>query len=675
MKRLFTSLFLLAIFLFLPINNIHAQESTGIIVKIKENHSLGEVLNESIRVQSTQNKPSFTVGDFRALFNRDVVSLFSDDKRLSRYFVYRGSINTQEAINLFKKLSAVEYAEPDYTMQLAALPNDPLYPSQYHLPKMSAPQAWDKTTGSSDVIVAVIDSGVDYTHPDIAPNMWHDANGYVGYDFGENDHYPMDIQGHGTHIAGTIGSVGNNNEGTTGINWHVKIMAVKAIGRNTVITPTSTVASSIIYAADNGAKVINMSFGAPYIRSQTVINAINYAWSKGAVLVSSAGNEICPLWFPANQEHVIAAGATDQNDNHPGFSCTGDKLELTAPSVNIISIERGGGYTSGDNNTGTSYSAAMVSGAAALVFSSNLSYTNADVVNRIDSTADDLGTPGRDPIFGFGRINLARAVGNISNVNPTLTPTNTPTSVPTPTTIPNTCSYKSVAYIKDENGNLHDLSGDIGLRLKYKFTTHDGNYHEGNEYFNHGSIGPKYVSLDPNYQNVPVELILHYDRSKYDLQESNTYCTDNGSSSCVSAKNQTVVLNFSCGADNEYGYILRVRPIPQPTQPPAAQLTLRINVGEGTTVRTGQIIKLCYSVPYAGRFTFTTVTDTWSKKYAYHDDGTGDCLTRQIISPYGKHTYQIEMDGQVRETYLFVTRGYEPGNNSSSIEQSPIIME
>jgi hypothetical protein len=92
-------------------------------------------------------------------------------------------------------------------------------------------------------------------------------------------------------------------------------------------------------------------------------------------------------------------------------------------------------------------------------------------------------------------------------------------------------------------------------------------------------------------------------------------------------------------------------------------------------VRTGQIIKLCYSVPYAGRFTFTTVTDTWSKKYAYHDDGTGDCLTRQIISPYGKHTYQIEMDGQVRETYLFVTRGYEPGNNSSSIEQSPIIME
>jgi subtilisin family serine protease len=402
----------------LPLHN------SEIIIKLKSGKKIEDIFKQ-------KNLP-FIRSQFD-YFSNKFASTQNTKQKLSQFVIYRHANSViSDVMTVLKNNEAVEYVEPNYVFQMAAVPNDPKFYQQYYLQKIQAPAAWDKTTGSHTVIVAVIDSGIDSTHPDIAQNIWHDSNGHAGYNFGDNNYDTSDSIGHGTHIAGVIGAVGNNNLGISGTNWSVQIMPVKVVGKNS-LTPSSTVAEAIMYATDHGANVINMSFGAPYIHSQVVTDAIEYAWSKNVILVASAGNKvvgICPIWFPANLPHVVAAGGTDQNDNHPDYSCTGNELDITAPASNIISIDRGGGYTNGVSNTGTSYSAAVTSGSFALLLSTNPNMNNQEAVNRLEATADDLGTPGYDPLFGFGRINLARAVSSV----PT-TPTPVPSILPTPTPV------------------------------------------------------------------------------------------------------------------------------------------------------------------------------------------------------------------------------------------------
>lgn len=643
-------------FLSIPVS---AQEHTGdIIVKFKNNTNVGQAIGDSIKSFNDKvDKDHFTVSNFKSIVNNSNSKYFSSDSSINKVYKFRNNkVSLNESLQMLRKMSVVDYAEPDYTFNLSAIPNDADYGKQWHLSKMSAPQAWDKTTGSHSIIVAVIDSGVDYNHPDLSANMWRNTSGHVGYDFGENDNDPMDVQGHGTHMAGVIGAVGNNNNGVTGINWNVKIMAVKAVGTNAVLAPSSTVASSIIYAADNGARVINMSFGAPGVYSQTVANAIEYAYSKNVILVSSAGNYVCPVWFPANHPKVIAAGATDQNDNHPGFSCEGDALDLTAPSVNIISTEKGGGYTTGQNNTGTSYSAAMVSGAAALVLASQPSLSNTDVINRLQSTADDLGAQGRDNTFGYGRINLARAVGVQGNPYPTRYPTQPPQA----------CTFKLTAVTRDQHGNiLHNTAQGAGLSMNWNYTTQQGTYVSGTSYFTNGKYDPEEFALDNGMKNALVNVTFQYNSSNWNLQ-NRTYCSNKTSSqSCSYAQHLTVKFYFVCGGRVEYGWHVEpVRPVePMPTilyptptvnPPQNNQLSVYTSVGEGAQVQIGQIIKVCYTVPRPGKFTFSRITNTWTRNNSYYDDGRGDCFVARIANPAGRHTYRIEMSGEVRETYVNV---------------------
>lgn len=277
---LFGICLLLVVSLF-SFNQVQAQENaTGVVVKLRSHSDLRTMISSMAQLKTYNNQnTSLNSTQFKSLFG-------------NYYLVKNTNVPVETLLSQLKQNSNVEYAERDQNLTFAAIPNDPLYSSQYHHSLMNAPVAWDRTTGSNSVIIAIVDTGVDYTHPDLAPNMWHNASNEVGYDFGDGDNDPMDIQGHGTHMAGVVGAVGNNATGVTGINWNVKIMAVKVVGINALSAPTSTVANGIRFAADNGARVINMSFGAPGIYSQTIVDAINYAYSKGAVIIASSGNYV-----------------------------------------------------------------------------------------------------------------------------------------------------------------------------------------------------------------------------------------------------------------------------------------------------------------------------------------------------------------------------------------------
>ena len=277
-----------------------------------------------------------------------------------------------EAVAELKQHPDVRYAEPNYIYRLAATPNDPLYGQLWGLNQASdhdidAPEAWDVETGDPNVIVAVVDSGVAYEHPDLILNRWvnddpsgggdNDANGFPddthGWDFVQNDNTPYDYNGHGTHVAGTISGRGNNAIGVTGVNWDTTIMPLRAGNENGGLTNTA-IASAFNYACNNGAHVVNGSFGGGAI-SQTIYNAI--ASCPGMLFVFAAGNggvdgvgddnDVTPQ-YPCAYDRTTSAGpalanivcvaATDTNDALTDFSNFGaSSVHLAAPGDEILS--------------------------------------------------------------------------------------------------------------------------------------------------------------------------------------------------------------------------------------------------------------------------------------------------------------------------------------------------
>ncbi|MBU1178548.1 S8 family serine peptidase [Patescibacteria group bacterium] len=351
--------------------------------------------------------------------------------------------DVQRIVTEYKNDPAIEYAEPNYKVETSRTPNDPYlsssgtwgqaYDDLWGLKKISAEYAWDVNVGSADVVVAVIDTGVDYNHEDLADNIWantdevasngidDDGNGYVddvyGYDFYNGDADPIDDHGHGTHCSGTIAAVTNNNKGVAGTSWNSQIMGVKFLGANGSGW-LSDAALSIKYAADNGADVLSNSWGG-WGRSQTLQDAINYAYSKGTVFVAAAGNSNWDTsdYQPAGMENVITVAATDYTDSRASFSNYGDEVDVAAPGVDILSLKAVGtsmGSAVGDKYTrasGTSMACPHVAGAAALIWSESPNYTNQEVEQVLETTADDLGDIGFDPYFGHGRINALAALG------------------------------------------------------------------------------------------------------------------------------------------------------------------------------------------------------------------------------------------------------------------------
>jgi thermitase len=302
---------------------------------------------------------------------------------------------TEQALARDPRIKFVERnraVSPDFVV------NDPSFASQWHLAKIAAPKAWDLAAGGTGIVVAVVDSGVDGAHPELSSRM------VSGYNFYSNNTNTSDVHGHGTWVAGTVAAAGNNTVGVAGVAWQAKIMPVR-VSNSSGVAYISAIASGIIWAADHGARVVNASFSG-LASSPTISNAAQYARSKGAVFVASAGNCGC-LDGTAENPYVLSVGATDANDNLASFSSRGNYVDLSAPGTSILTTNRGGGYI---RVQGTSFSSPVVAGVIALMRKANSTLSPANLVTLVKANADDRGTAGWDSSFGYGRVNAWRAV-------------------------------------------------------------------------------------------------------------------------------------------------------------------------------------------------------------------------------------------------------------------------
>jgi len=347
-------------------------------------------------------------------------------------------VSVEEAIIELKENPNVEYAYPNYIREAYYTPSDPRFPEQWALPKINAPEAWDIIDGCPDAVIAVIDTGVDYNHEDLSSNIWtnddelpgnsidDDGNGYVdddkGWDFvsvpesevypgedpGPRDNNPMDFHGHGTHCSGIAAAVTNNDTGLAGVAPNCKIMAVRAgykAANGRGCFQDSDIEQAILYAIDNGAKVISMSFGGS--EAGAIQDELETAYEEKIVLVAAAGNSgSSSMCYPAAMEEVLAVSATDSNDDYARWSNYGPWIDVAAPGVEILSALPDDQYESW---SGTSMACPHVAGIAALLISQTPTLTNNKVYDTIRCSADDLGAPGRDDDFGYGRVNALTA--------------------------------------------------------------------------------------------------------------------------------------------------------------------------------------------------------------------------------------------------------------------------
>lgn len=364
------------------------------------------------------------------------------------------SIPVTELEKQYESLDSVEYAEPNYVLEAFSAPNDTFYTTMWGLSKLQIENAWTLTRGSNQVIVAVIDSGIDYNHEDIPRDI------IKGRDTINGDDDPMDGGGHGTHVAGTIGAITDNSIGVSGINYNVRLMAVKALSDSGSGSLTS-VSQAIRYAADNGAKVMNLSLGGEMsspcpTSTRTIQEAIDYARGKGVTIVVAAGNsnKDSSTFVPASCNGVITVGATKPDDQRASYSNYGNVVDIAAPGgdfefgggcFNFSSCESKvilstwppnvsaseAGYGSSDNKyallNGTSMATPHVAGVAALLLSVNPNLTPDQVEEAIKNTGDPINT---DRPIGGKRLNAYRALLTV------IPPTNTPSPIPTATSIP-----------------------------------------------------------------------------------------------------------------------------------------------------------------------------------------------------------------------------------------------
>lgn len=346
-------------------------------------------------------------------------------QKLGYTYVFESSdMEAQQMMAYFKNWN-VEYAEPHYLYltndrlrfvksaeeteggERSALdmngtvPNDALYSRyQWNLPLIETLQGWNIGRGSQDVKVAVVDTGVDLNHPDLKDNLLEGTNVVA------QNSPPQDDVGHGTHVAGIISALVNNNEGVAGMTWYNPILPVKVLDASGSGS-TYAVAQGIIWAADHGAKVINLSLG-NYADAQFLHDAIKYAYDKDVVLIAASGNDNTERpGYPAAYEEVFAVAATDAKKDKASFSNYGNYIDVAAPGVSIPSTYPDNQYAA---LSGTSMASPHVSALAALIRSANPLLKNTEVMEIMRKSAADIGEPGRDKYFGYGLIDVVKAL-------------------------------------------------------------------------------------------------------------------------------------------------------------------------------------------------------------------------------------------------------------------------
>src|SRR5215213_6687820 len=343
----------------------------------------------------------------------------------------------------------VEFAELDQVLRPAeVVPNDPWFANwEGHLRKIQAPAAWSTTVGSSNVVIAILDTGVDATHEDLAGKILPGWNSY------NNNSSTMDVSGHGTAVAGTAAAASNNGVGVASVCWSCAILPIR-VSDMTGYATYSSIASGLTWAADHGARVANISYIVS--DSSAVTSAAQYFQGKGGVVTSSAGN-YSTFSSSLDNPYILTVSATDQFDVIYSYSNTGKNIDVAAPG-DSFSTQMGGGYVS---TGGTSYSAPIVAGVAALVFSANPQLSGNQVQNILKESADDLGALGWDSTYGSGRVNAARAVSMAGGGAPVdVLPPNVSFTAPTAGTVVSGVITVQVAATDNVGVNSVTLSVD-----------------------------------------------------------------------------------------------------------------------------------------------------------------------------------------------------------------------
>ena len=419
------------------LQTIHAQPAYSpgqILVKFRSaKPALAQFRDLSERYGVTTIEPLFTPRSAKAVYPHP----------LTQVYRVRLSGDPIEAAADYALRPDVVYAQPNYLFTHHQVPNDPRYRDQYGLRVLD----WELLQQNlgpiqKQIIVAIIDSGIDYNHEDLRDNIWHntaevggvsgvddDENGYIddirGWDFTHapdlpgmgdylmRDNDPQDESSHGTRVAGIVAATTNNNRGIAGIAPDAQIMALRAGLRRLGgigFLEEDDIAAAILYAVENGAHIINMSLGGPE-RTFILGDVIQYAHAQGVVLVASAGNSGDELGYPAGNHYTIAVGAVNSADRLASFSSTGASLDLVAPGVSILSTHLNNRYASG---SGTSFSAPHISGLVALILSRRPDLSPHSVRNLLIASAIDLGPLGHDNEYGAGRVSGAQLANRLS---------------------------------------------------------------------------------------------------------------------------------------------------------------------------------------------------------------------------------------------------------------------
>ncbi len=409
-----------------------------ILSRLKNRYALKDPAPAFKQLHNRLKLKNLSQNDFAAQLKKPVKTGNSD---LFPVYVLKTDKNPLELCSQLRNDRDIEYAEPNYLYFTTLVPDDPRYSEQWAHQTTQAESGWDIETGDPGTIIAIIDTGIDPGHEDLTANLvtgydFVDINtsayvdaGYglvTGEDYSVADSDPSDYNGHGTHCAGIAAGKGNNSIGISGVAYNASLMPVRA--GFSIIHPVygevgslenDDIANAIDYAVTNSADVLSMSFGGPF--SQIMSDAIDFAASNGVVLIASAGNSSSSaLSFPAGNENVISVSATADDDTIAYYSNFGYWIDVAAPGGDsgkdtmILSTVPAVGTISDPSGylsiQGTSMAAPYVAGLAGLILKQNPSFTADDVKRAIYLGTDDLGNPGHDESYGFGRVNIQKSL-------------------------------------------------------------------------------------------------------------------------------------------------------------------------------------------------------------------------------------------------------------------------
>jgi len=406
-----------------------------LIVKLKDRPAGGiHALSSEAAVVSRQEaallrlQTRYGLGEAQPVFHRGHERL---QPNLLPFYVLKTEREVPVVCAELRRDPDVEFAQPNYIYRPCREPNDPDFADQYAHQLIQMPQAWDLSTGSRDIVIAILGTGVDVNHPDLKENIWvnkaeiagngidDDKNGYVddihGWNFekASNNVSPSgtsSTSSHETQVAGVIGAVGNNGKGVVGVNWQCSIMVLRL---STDFT-SKEIAAGLDYAAANGARVINMSFGGDTFGPEddrVIKTAIDNAYAKGALLVASAGNsDSSRPHYPAAYYNVMAVASTNGEDTKTGHSTFGPWVDIAAPGTDIVTTDLGDEYIA---TAGTSFSSPYVAAVAGLLLAYRPSLTNIQVRAILENTTDPVYYGDLDPnqcYIGTGRVNAYKAL-------------------------------------------------------------------------------------------------------------------------------------------------------------------------------------------------------------------------------------------------------------------------